>query len=56
MVYDKEHRALQIQDGEFVGRTVRSHRGLRSDLSIPDEEAVLYLEMGESLTQGIILN
>lgn len=56
VVYDKEHKRLQIQDGEFVGRPVRSHRKLRSDMSISDEEAALYLEMEESLTQGIIRN
>ncbi|XP_078342286.1 uncharacterized protein LOC144628101 isoform X1 [Oculina patagonica] len=51
VVYDKEHKRLHIQDGEFVGRPVRSHRGLRSDMSISDEEAALYLEMEECLTQ-----
>lgn len=54
VVYDKENKRLDIQDGEFVGSTVRSHRGLtRSDVAISDEEAVLYLEMDE--TQGIII-
>ncbi len=56
VVYDKERKRLHIQDGEFVGRPVRSHRELRSDMLISDEEAALYLEMEESLTQGKIIN
>ena len=51
---------LQVQDGEFVGKTIFNHRGLAraygagSVISDEFEEAVLYLEMEESLTQGII--
>lgn len=44
---------LRLQDGEFVGRHFRSARwGPGVDFTIPDEEAVLYLEM-ETSAQGI---
>lgn len=58
MIYDKESKSLKIQDGEFVGKTVRAHRGLRSASEsvpvTPDEEAVMYLEMEECSSEGII--
>ena len=55
VVYDKERKVLRLQDGEFVGRHFRGARGGPSiDFAISDEEAVLYLEMEESSTQGII--
>jgi len=54
VVYDKERKVLRLQDGEFVGRHFRSARGGPGiDFTIPDEEAVLYLEMVESSIPGI---
>lgn len=54
VVYEKERKVLRLQDGEFVGRHFRSSRGGPVvDFTIPDEEAVLYLEMKETSAQGI---
>lgn len=53
VVYEKEHKVLRLQDGEFVGRHFRSRGGPGVDFTIPDEEAVLYLEMEETSAQGI---
>ena len=51
VVYDKENKRLRIRDGEFVGKTLRSANMEKE----PDyEEAVLHLEIAESLTQGIV--
>jgi len=57
VVYDKERKVLRLQDGEFVGRHFRGARGGPCiDFTIPDEEAVLYLEMVESsIPDGIPL-
>jgi len=53
VVYEKERKLLRLQDGEFVGRHFRSAcEGRRFDFTIPDEEAVLYLEMKETSAQG----
>lgn len=52
VVYEKERKVLRLQDGEFVGRHFRSSRGGPVvDFTIPDEEAVLYLEMKETSAQ-----
>lgn len=53
VVYEKECKVLRLQDGEFVGRHFRSARGGPGiDFTIPDEEAVLYLEMETSAQDG----
>jgi len=53
VVYEKERKVLRLQDGEFVGRHFRSARGGPSvDSTIPDDEAVLHLEMEETSVQG----
>lgn len=52
VVYEKERKVLRLQDGEFVGRHFRSARGGPSvDSTIPDDEAVLHLEMEETSVQ-----
>ena len=54
VVYEKGHKVLRLQDGEFVGRHFLSSRGGPDvDFTIPDEEAVLYLEMAKTSVQGI---
>ena len=56
VTYSKEGRRLQIQDGEFVGKSFRN-RGEPALVHsvISDEEAALHLEMEESSSPGISL-
>ncbi|XP_066026156.1 uncharacterized protein [Pocillopora verrucosa] len=53
VTYSKEGRRLQIQDGEFVGKSFRN-RGESALVHsvISDEEAALHLEMEESFSPG----
>ncbi|XP_066026502.1 uncharacterized protein [Pocillopora verrucosa] len=53
VAYSKEVRRLQIQDGEFVGKSFRN-RGEPALVHsvVSDEEAALHLEMEESSSSG----